>query len=92
MTIRSMSKPVVSDVEMSILKVLKRRLESETEVPFSNINEISATSGINDGDDVLRALYTLEGKSLVSPQPEGDFTSQFWKITEVGMKAYTLIQ
>jgi hypothetical protein len=92
MSVRSMSKPVVSEIEMSILKVLKRRLESETEVPFSNINEISITSGINDGDDVLRALYTLEGKSLVSPQPEGDFTSQFWKITEVGMKAYSLIQ
>lgn len=56
----------------------------------AEINEIVSNTGIRDSDEVLRALYTLEGKSLVSPFPEGDFTSNQWQITTFGLKALRL--
>ena len=56
----------------------------------AEINEIVSNTGIRDSDEVLRALYTLEGKSLVCPFPEGDFTSNQWQITIFGLKALRL--
>lgn len=74
-----------SSKEIAVLKCLKERT-ADTEETVT-ISEISMWSGIRDTDEVVRSLYTLEGKSLVRPEPMGDFTSNCWKITPVGVKA-----
>ena len=56
------------------------------------VNEISQNTGIRDNDEVLRALYTLEGKQLVQPDPAWDFTSNRWKITDVGVRAVQVLK
>ena len=56
------------------------------------ITEISCMTGIRDSDEILRALYTLEGKNLVSPEPKGDFTSNQWIITETGVRAVGMLE
>jgi hypothetical protein len=55
------------------------------------INEITLRSGLNEEKEIQRALYILEGQKLVSPFPEGDFTSRTWCITKEGMRALKLI-
>lgn len=57
----------------------KRGLEME-------INEIAKKSGLNDEKETQRYLYILEGHKLVTPKPEGDFTSKYWKITPDGLR------
>ena len=66
---------------------LKKTLAGDV---FIKANNMNLETGIKDNDEVLRALYTLEGRSLVSPEPPGSFTSNVWKITEIGIKAFTL--
>ena len=78
-----------SDVEVSVLKNLAPT--SSQENITLEVTDIVTKSGIKDSDEVLRALYTLEGKSLVQPYPAGDFTSNSWKITDVGIKALDLM-
>lgn len=75
----------ISTNELAVLGCL-----STINNPSAEITEIVSGTGIRDSDEVLRALYTLEGKSLVSPFPEGDFTSNQWKITNFGLKALRL--
>lgn len=55
------------------------------------INEIAEISGLKDEKEVQRYLFILEGQKLVSPQPEGDFTSKNWAITKTGIKALKTI-
>lgn len=62
------------------------------EVEPSEIADISIASGIKDNDEVLRALYNLEGKNMAEPYPVGDFTSQKWRVTPTGVKAFALIR
>ena len=50
------------------------------------INDIARKSGLNDEKETQRYLYILEGHKLVTPKPEGDFTSKYWKITSDGVK------
>lgn len=56
------------------------------------ISEIALETGIRDVDEVQRALYLLEGKNLVQPEPPGDLTSSFWCLTDNGMRAVTTLQ
>lgn len=83
-------KALFSQIEYSVLKCLstKRRAPSSN---ATEISEISCTTGIRDSEEVLRALYTLEGKSLVEPEPRGDFTSNIWQITDFGVRALDMI-
>ena len=76
-----------SDNELVVLMSLQR----EEETPTTEITEILNSTGIRDNDEVLRALYTLEGKHLVSPDPKGDFTSNRWKITDRGIQALNIL-
>ncbi len=78
-----------SDIEVSVLKNLIPH--SATEHGSLEVSELVGKTGIKDGDEVLRALYTLEGKSLVQPFPAGDFTSNNWQITDIGIKALDLM-
>lgn len=50
------------------------------------INEIAERSGLRDEKETQRFLFILEGQKLVSPFPEGDFTSKVWQITNQGMQ------
>jgi len=78
-----------SDIEVSILKNLAP--QNSLEEVSLEVSDLSGRTGINDNDEVLRALYTLEGKSLVQPCPPGDFTSNVWAITDVGVRALELM-
>jgi hypothetical protein len=50
------------------------------------INEIAQLSGLGDEKETQRFLFILEGQKLVSPFPEGDFTSKVWQITNQGIQ------
>lgn len=87
---------MITEVELSILQTLRTKIESSINSVNSSedrqnfiteVSEIALNTGIRDSDDVLRALYTLEGKQLVQPEPVGDFTSTKWQITTHGLKA-----
>jgi len=78
-----------SFVEVTVLKSLSDA--QSTEATTIEVSELASVTGIKDNDEVLRALYTLEGKSLARPHPEGDFTSNSWKITQTGIKALGLM-
>lgn len=82
---------VITPNELAVLKCLYAKSSSPREPLTTEINEISYGTGIRDNDDVLRALYTLEGRNLVAPHPEGDFTSNLWKITAVGKRAFQIM-
>lgn len=91
-----LKKNAISEYELAVLTMLHDRIASEgssnTSVKTIEISEISHSTGINDNDEVLRALYTLEGKSFVTPEPPGSFTSTSWKITDIGCKALQLVR
>ena len=84
-------KNVLSSDELSILKALYERQPIDEDSSVREISELGHWTGMHDKDDVLRALYTLEGKNLVSPEPAGDFTSQKWKITDLGERALQVL-
>ena len=86
----TLKKNIVTDTEFNVLKILYKRYLSNKNSSAIEISQIAVESGVKDNDEILRALYTLEGRSLVSPEPEGVFTSKMWKITEFGVKAYDL--
>lgn len=85
---QTVKRNLISLMELKILRSLTERRPGGEDT--KEVGEIAILSGIKDNDEVLRALYTLEGKSLVRPEPAGDFTSDYWKITDIGMKALTL--
>ena len=76
----------ISRKELTVLKCL----EDNTVEASIELTQISVSTGIRDRDEVLRALYTLEGKNLAQPSPEGDLTSNQWKITNDGVRALRL--
>jgi hypothetical protein len=86
---------LISEFEVKILKLLFElgecttppSLEAQEGGENVNIADITGSCEESSNDDVLRALYTLEGKSLVHPDPEGDFTSALWKISPIGVRA-----
>ena len=83
---------LINDNEMDILVCLNRRPMAGEEHTPADITEIAYNTGIKDKEEVLRALYTLQGRSLVSPFPDGDFTSNHWMITNGGVKALELME
>jgi len=85
------AKESFSAEELAVLSFLRERYETEGEIP-KEVADIARGSDLDDGEEVLRALYTLEGKRLVQPEPEGDFTSRHWKITPVGVRALELLR
>lgn len=86
-----MVKAFISQHELAVLKTLSERLEHNKQRPVTEIAEISAASGIHNSEEVQRALFILEGKNLVEPEPRGDLTSSNWQITETGVMALQMI-
>lgn len=87
-TSRTLSEAHVRQIE--VLKVLcerghgtKRQVE---------ITEIADLCGVRDEKEVQRHLLILEGQKLVTPFPEGDFTSTRWQITRHGVKTMRTIE
>lgn len=92
MAMKNQLQNLISGGELAVLLTLKNKhSDSEETTPVVEISEIVSQSGIEDSEEVLRALYSLEGKSLVRPDPDGDFTSIHWKITEYGTRAIEII-
>ena len=84
----------LSSSHLNQITVLKAMCTSEISSPEPRqyqINEISTLSGLNDEKEVQRYLFILEGQKLVTPQPEGDFTSKIWRITPDGSRALRTI-
>jgi len=79
-----------TDFEINVLQLLCQRSGRE-EQQISEISEIAVATGIKNNEEVQRALYVLEGRSLVAPEPMGDLTSKHWRITDTGQKALQLI-
>lgn len=77
--------------QINVLRSMFRTEETTREPKQFQIEEISALSGLQDEKEVQRYLFILEGQKLVSPYPEGDFTSKTWKITKTGVKALRTI-
>ncbi|MEZ4754748.1 MAG: hypothetical protein R3A13_10655 [Bdellovibrionota bacterium] len=72
--------------QLAVLKTLSSRIETTADKPKQyEIHEIAQISGLKDEKEVQRYLYILEGQKLVSPHPEGDFTSKYWQITKDGL-------
>ena len=82
------AKSQFTECELVVLQFLQ---EGRSKKGTFEISEIGAGIGLNDNDEILRALYTLEGRSLVTPDPEGNFTSKNWKITDDGVKALNFL-
>lgn len=79
--------------QINVLKVLSGGAhETASEPKQLQINEISSKSGLKDEKETQRYLFILEGQKLVTPMPEGDFTSRNWQITKNGLKAVKMIQ
>lgn len=77
--------------QINVLRSLSCDDSSNIEPKQFQIDEISEKSGLKDEKEVQRYLFILEGQKLVSPHPEGDFTSKTWKITRTGLKALKTI-
>jgi len=91
-TAEKVKENLFSGLEVTVLRSLHdAHSQPETHSTTVEVAELAATTGIKDNDEVLRALYTLEGKSLARPYPEGDFTSNAWRITQTGIKALGLM-
>lgn len=86
------AKRIISGLELDILKYMDRELKSDADKENLEVSEISSGTSVRDTDDILRALYTLEGKHLVEPCPPGDFTSSFWKVTPIGERAVMMFK
>jgi len=89
------SKKKITDVHLQQIRVLRTLSSSQAttiEPRRLQINEISQLAGLQDEKEVQRYLFILEGQKLVSPFPEGDFTSKTWFITRNGVRALKTIQ
>jgi hypothetical protein len=86
------AKRMISDPELLVLKFMDTELKADPERENLEVTEISMGLGVRDTDEVLRSLYTLEGKHLVEPCPPGDFTSSFWRVTPIGERAVQMFE
>ncbi len=74
---------------MSQIQILNALAPNSPATPESRrlqITEIAQISGLVDEKETQRFLFILEGQKLVSPFPEGDFTSKVWQITNQGVQ------
>jgi len=88
---RIIDRNAISSCEFAVLNSMGCETITPPELSTIEIADISCSTGIKDNDEILRALYTLEGKNLVSPQPPGDFTSSQWQLTEGGKQALRIL-
>ena len=72
--------------QIQILSALAPNSAPTPEPRRLQINEIAELSGLRDEKETQRFLFILEGQKLVSPFPEGDFTSKTWQITSQGVQ------
>ena len=72
--------------QIQILNALVTNASATPEPRRLQINEIAELSGLRDEKETQRFLFILEGQKLVSPFPEGDFTSKTWQITNQGVQ------
>lgn len=84
-------KSILSSKEIEVLKVLDTRGPSLEDAATREIADIAVAIGSDSNEDVQRALFILEGRQLVSPHPQGDLTSNYWRITDNGKKALNLV-
>ena len=77
--------------QIAILRAMARDWTVPTEPRMYQIDEIAELSGVCDERETQRYLFILEGQKLVSPLPEGDFTSRSWALTAHGVKALKTI-
>ncbi len=84
--------------QITLLKILSGQLEKVAldskknhDRKEYNINELTELARLADEKEVIRYLFILEGQKLVSPLPEGDFTSRHWKITDNGVRVLKTI-
>ena len=78
----------LSPSSVSQIQIL-HALASSSETPEARrleITEIAQRSGLGDEKETQRFLFILEGQKLVTPFPEGDFTSKVWQITAQGVQ------
>lgn len=80
----------LSDAHKNQISVL-RAMAGEGDDPsvcskLFHVNDIASGSGINDPKETQRYLFILEGQKLVVPNPEGDFTSSYWRVTKQGLQ------
>lgn len=79
----------LSPSSMSQIQILNALVSNGSATPEPRrlqINEIAELSGLRDEKETQRFLFILEGQKLVSPFPEGDFTSKTWQITSQGVQ------
>ena len=72
--------------QIQILNALAPHPTATPEPRRLQITEIAQISGLVDEKETQRFLFILEGQKLVSPFPEGDFTSKVWQITNQGVQ------
>lgn len=80
----------LSPSSVSQIQILTALAPSQSVASFEprrlQINEIAELSGLRDEKETQRFLFILEGQKLVTPFPEGDFTSRTWQITNQGVQ------
>ena len=69
-------------LEYMYARALENKQEPQ-ESPY-HTKELAENTKFETADEVLRYLYILEGQKLVTPHPDGDFTSNEWKLTAYG--------
>ena len=75
--------------QINVLKVLSNGVAETGSAKEFQLNDISSRCGLKDEKETQRYLYILEGQKLVTPLPEGDFTSRTWQLTVSGRKGYS---
>jgi hypothetical protein len=74
--------------QITVLRTLSKSTgQAKNQRKTLAIQEIAEMSGVTDEREIQRYLFILEGQKLVSPLPEGDFTSRNWSITKNGIEA-----
>jgi len=78
--------------QIELLQIMADHITPGTSNPQQfDISELARRTFSKDEKEALRYLLILEGQKLVTPYPEGDFTSNNWIITKHGMKAVRTI-
>lgn len=77
----------VGKCQITVLKYMSKEGTAATNPRQFQIAELAELTGLRDEKEVQRSLYILEGHKLVTPCPEGDFTSKTWQITSNGIAA-----
>jgi hypothetical protein len=73
--------------QIEILQVMAEHISVQGQSRQFEISELCTISTIKDEKEMTRFLLILEGQKLVSPYPEGNFTSSRWILTKEGSKA-----